>query len=158
MTDYKVKVIELERSIYTSDYYVNLWEQVKDGRDITGLSDVELCEMLNDFWYILPDSKAIHRAPFYVLCDLCEGIDDLDIDPTRLDVILSSGTHTIEFTKKNGEYRKMQATRDINIIRQHLPDCEDLEPVQLSDTSIVVFDLEKKDWRRFMVENLIDIN
>ena len=158
MTDYMMKVIDLERSIYSNDYYVNLWEQVKNGRDIKGLSDEELCTMLNSFWYILPDSLSIHRAPFNALCDLCEGIDDLDVDPTRLDMILSSGIHTIEFTKKNGEYRKMQATRDINIIRQHLPDCVDLEPVYTEDTSIVVFDLEKKDWRRFMVENLIEIN
>ena len=156
MTDYMVKVIDLERSIYSNDYYVKLWEQVKNGRDITGMSDHALNMTLNDFWIILPDSLSIHRAPFNALCDLCEGIDVLG--PTSLDMILSSGTHTIEFTKKNGEYRKMQATRDINIIRQHLPDCEDLEPVLASDTSIVVFDLEKKDWRRFMVENLIEIN
>lgn len=158
MTDYQLSVIDLERSIYSNGYYVNLWEQVKNGRDITGLSDEELCTMLNSFWIILPDSWSIHRAPFHVLCDLCEGIDDLDVDPTRLDMILSSGAHTIEFTKKNGEYRKMQATRDINIIRQHLPECEALEPALASDTSLVVFDLDKNDWRRFMVENLIEIN
>lgn len=156
MTDYMAKVIVLERSIYANDYYVGLWEKMKEERDITCLSDVELCELLNDFWYVLPDSRSIHRPPFYALCDLCEGIDDLD--PTRLDMILSSGAHTIEFTKKNGEYRKMQATRDINIIRQHLPDCEALEPALESDTSLVVFDVKKKDWRRFIVENLIGIN
>ena len=156
MTDYMVKVIDLERSIYSNDYYVKLWGHVTGGRDITGLSDEELCMMLNDFWIILPDSMSIQRAPFNALCDLCEGMDDLG--PTQLDVILSSGIHDIEFTKKNGEYRKMQATRDINIIRQHLPDCEALEPADASDESLVVFDLGKKDWRRFMVENLIEIN
>jgi hypothetical protein len=52
----------------------------------------------------------------------------------------------------------MQATRDINIIRQHLPDCEALEPALVTDVSLVVFDLDKKDWRRFIVENLIEIN
>ena len=156
MTDYMMKVIELERSIYSNNYYVDLWEQAKNGRDITGLRDEELCMMLNDFWAILPDSMSIHREPFNALCDLCEGTSVLG--PTSLDMILSSGIHTIEFTKKNGEYRKMQATRDINIIRQHLPDCEALEPAYLADTSLVVFDLEKKDWRRFMVENLIEIN
>ena len=158
MTDYMVKVFVLEQSIYSNNYYVDLWEQAKNERDITQTGDEELCTMLNDFWYILPDSMSIHRESFNALCDLCERIDDLDVDPTRLDMILSSGIHTIEFTKKNGEYRKMQATRDINIIRQHLPDCEDLEPAYVGDTSLVVFDLEKKDWRRFMVENLIDIN
>ena len=42
MTDYMVKVIDLERSIYSNEYYVKLWEQVKNGRDITGLSDEDL--------------------------------------------------------------------------------------------------------------------
>lgn len=156
MTDYMVKVFVLERLIYSNEYYVKRWEQVKGGRDITGLSDEDLCTMLNDFCAILPDSSSIQRVSFNVLCELCEGIDVLG--PARLDRILSSGIHIIEFTKKNGEYRKMQATRDINIIRQHLPDCEALEPAYLGDTSLVVFDLEKKDWRRFMVENLIAIN
>lgn len=156
MTSYMMKVIDLERSIYSNDYYVKLWEQAKNGRDIAGLSDEDLCTMLNAFWIILPDSMSIQREPFNVLCDLCEGIDVLG--PTSLDMILSSGIHTIEFTKKNGEYRKMQATRDINIIRQHLPDCVDLEPVYTEDTSIVVFDMVKKDWRRFLVSNFIDIN
>ena len=156
MTDYMVKVIDLERSIYSNNYYVDIWEQAKNGRDITGMSDHALNMMLNDFWIILPDSSSIQRAPFNALCDLCVGMDVLG--PTHLDTILSSGIHDIEFTKKNGEYRKMQATRDINIIRQHLPDCEALEPADASDESLVVFDLEKKDWRRFMVENLIEIN
>ena len=156
MTDYMMKVIDLERSIYSNDYYVKLWERVKNGRDITGLRDEELCMMLNDFWDILPDSMSIHREPFNEMCDLCEGINVLG--PTSLGMLLSSGIHTIEFTKKNGEYRKMQATRDINIIRQHLPDCEALEPTRAPNASLVVFDLEKKDWRRFMVENLIEIN
>lgn len=156
MTDYMVKVFVLEQSIYSNNYYVDLWEQAKNERDITQTCDEELCSMLNTFWINLPDSLSIHRAPFNELCDLCEGIDVLG--PTRLDMILSSGIHDIEFTKKNGEYRKMQATRDINIIRQHLPDCEALEPAYLADTSLVVFDLDKKNWRRFMVENLIEIN
>ena len=156
MTDYMVKVFVLERSIYSNNYYVDLWEQAKNERDITQTCDEELCSMLNTFWINLPDSWTIHRAPFNDLCELCVGIDVLG--PTRLDRILSSGIHIIEFTKKNGEYRMMRATRDIKIIRQHLPDCEALEPAYLADTSLVVFDLEKKDWRRFMVANLIEIN
>ena len=156
MTKYKNKVLALDAKIHEKEFYVSRWEHVKNGRDITQTGDEELCSMLNAFWDILPDSLSIQREPFNELCDLCEGIDVLG--PTHLDVILSSGIHDIEFTKKNGEYRMMQATRDINIIRQHLPDCEALEPADASDESLVVFDLGKKDWRRFMVENLIEIN
>lgn len=156
MIDYMVKVIDLERSIYSNDYYVNLWEQVKNGRDITGLSDYELCAMLMHFWDILPDSWSIHRAPFNEMRGLCEGLNVPG--PTSLGMFLSNGIHTIEFTKKNGGYRKMRATRDIDIIRQYIPDCEDLEPALASDASLVVFDLVEKDWRRFMIENLIEIN
>lgn len=153
MTDYMAKVIVLERSIYANDYYVGLWEKMKEERDITCLSDVELCELLNDFWYVLPDSRSIHREPFYELCDLCTEYTQTASEWVE---ILSSGAHIIEFTKKDGEYRMMTATRDMSLIRSYIPGCEDLEPINDDDTSIVVFDVEKKDWRRFMVDRLID--
>ena len=141
MTTYKNEVLALDAKIHENEFYVSRWERVKNGRDLSSMCDRDLQTILNEF---------------YELCDLCDVSPPLA--PTQLDMILSHGERTIEFTKKNGEYRKMQATRDINIIRQHLPDCVDLEPVYTEDSSIVVFDLEKKDWRRFMVENLIEIN
>ena len=79
------------------------------------------------------------------------------MQPTEIDEILSSGIRTIQFNKKNGEYREMRCTRDIDEIRKIIPDCEDLERVTDEVTSIIVFDLDKNDWRRFMVENLIEI-
>lgn len=155
MTTYKNEVLALDAKIHENEFYVSRWERVKNGRDLSSMCDRDLQTILNEFWDRLPDSKEIHKEPFYELCDLCDVSPPLA--PTQLDMILSHGERTIEFTKKNGEYRKMQATRDINIIRQHLPDCVDLEPVYTEDSSIVVFDLVKKDWRRFMVENLIEI-
>lgn len=155
MTDYMAKVIVLERSIYSNDFYVSRWERIKNGRDLRSMSDSDLCSLLNKFWDALPDSMSIHREPFYDLCELCEGMIML---PTEIDEILSTGIRNIQFTKKNGDLREMRCTRDIVEIRNIIPDCEELEPVTDEDTSIVVFDLEKNDWRRFMVENLIEIN
>lgn len=156
MTAYKNKVLALDAKIHEKEFYVSRWERVKNGRDLSSMCDRDLQSILNEFWDRLPDSKEIHKEPFYELCDLCDVSPPLA--PTQLDMILSHGERTIEFTKQNGDYRKMLATRDISIIRQHLPDCADLEPVYTEDTSIIVFDLVKKDWRRFMVENLIEIN
>lgn len=156
MTTYKNKVLALDAKIHEKEFYVSRWERVKNGRDLSSMCDRDLQSILNEFWDRLPDSKEIHKEPFYELCDLCDVSPPLA--PTQLDMILSHGERTIEFTKQNGDYRKMFATRDMSIIRQYLPDCADLEPVYTEDTSIVVFDLVKKDWRRFMVENLIDIN
>lgn len=156
MTAYKNKVLALDAKIHEKEFYVSRWERVKNGRDLSSMCDRDLQSILNEFWDRLPDSKEIHKEPFYELCDLCDVSPPLA--PTQLDMILSYGERTIEFTKQNGDYRKMFATRDMSIIRQYLPDCADLEPVYTEDTSIIVFDLVKKDWRRFMVENLIDIN
>lgn len=156
MTTYKNKVLALDAKIHEKEFYVSRWEHVKNGRDLSSMCDRDLQSILNEFWDRLPDSKEIHKEPFYELCDLCDVSPPLA--PTQLDMILSQGERTIEFTKQNGDYRKMFATRDMSIIRKHLPDCVDLEPVYTEDTSIVVFDLVKKDWRRFMVENLIEIN
>ena len=141
MTTYKNKVLALDAKIHEKEFYVSRWEQVKNGRDLSSMCARDLQSILNEF---------------YELCDLCDVSPPLA--PTQLDMILSHGERTIEFTKKNGEYRNMLATRDMSIIRQHIPDCVDLEPVYAGDTSIVVFDLVKKEWRRFMVENLIEIN
>ena len=155
MTRYQNSVIALESKVYSNEFYVSRWEYVKNGRDLQSLSDDDLCSLLNEFWVALPDSMSIHREPFYVLCELCEGTM---MQPTEIDEILSSGIRTIQFNKKNGECRKMRCTRDIDEIRKIIPDCEDLERVTDEVTSIIVFDLDKNDWRRFMVENLIEID
>lgn len=155
MTRYQNSVIALESKVYSNEFYVSRWEYVKNGRDLQSLSDDDLWSLLNEFWVALPDSRSIHREPFYDLCELCEGTM---MQPTEIDEILSSGIRTIQFNKKNGEYRKMRCTRDIDEIRKIIPDCEDLERVTDEVTSIIVFDLDKNDWRRFMVENLIEID
>ena len=156
ISNYKNRVISLENKIINEEFFVERWERVKDGRDLTQLCDEELCDLLNKFWLVLPDSKSIQRQPFYELCDLCEG--NIDANIIGIDMLLLSGVRTLEFTKKNGEYRKMTATRNIEEIRKYIPDCEPLTTVLPTDTSIVVFDVEKKEWRRFLVSNFIDIN
>ena len=56
------------------DYYVNIFSIVAKNRQIMEMDDpTEICTFWNDFWYALPDTKAIHRAPFDLVCDLAEG-------------------------------------------------------------------------------------
>jgi hypothetical protein len=64
--------------VYSNDYYVSLFEQVceKYGGlgESFGLQDPEkINSFWNDFWYALPDTKSIRRAPFGEICDLAEG-------------------------------------------------------------------------------------
>lgn len=61
----------------------------------------------------------------------------------------------ITFQKKDGSIRKMHCTRNMNRIplEQH-PKNESVE----SGTSIRVFDLEKAEWRSFVVENVLSID
>jgi hypothetical protein len=75
---YAEKVAELQKQIYSAQYYVELYQAALRNNAMTGI-DVEkqtyepevLVEMLNDFWFSLPDTPAIRTGPFFLLCDLC---------------------------------------------------------------------------------------
>jgi len=34
----------------------------------------EIVSTWNNFWFALPDSSAIQRKPFNLMCDICEGV------------------------------------------------------------------------------------
>lgn len=85
MSTYKERATELETHIAVYDYYQHIWKAVKGERDIADSSDSTICQLMNDFWAALPDHPAIHRVPFYALCDLCTGEDidnEFPADPT----------------------------------------------------------------------------
>lgn len=73
---------ECVNAVYANDYYLKIFAKVLESRGYTQESvmnidgwDIPL--FWNDFWFELPDSPAIHRSPFYDICDLCEEeIDD----------------------------------------------------------------------------------
>jgi hypothetical protein len=61
---------------------------------------------------------------------------------------------TITFTKKDGTKRIMKCTRNMsNIPEQQHPKNETTD----SGTSVRAFDLEKKEWRSFIAENVTRI-
>ena len=53
-------------AVYKSDYYLHLlpdWEPE---------TTQDIIDYWNRFWMNLPDSKSIHRHPFYQICDIAE--------------------------------------------------------------------------------------
>lgn len=60
--------------VIANDYYLSIFRNVE-----AKYTDIQTCEdpkiinsFWNDFWWNLPDSLAIHRQPFNLICDLCE--------------------------------------------------------------------------------------
>lgn len=77
---YPQAVAALQTQIYSEQYYVERYQDALRKNVLTskGVEEAtygseELTEMLNDFWFSLPDSPAIRTGPFFLLCDLCEG-------------------------------------------------------------------------------------
>lgn len=76
---YAEKAADLQKQIYTDEYYVHLYQNALREHKMTNTgiekheySQTALNNMLNDFWFSLPDSQAIRTGPFFFLCDLCE--------------------------------------------------------------------------------------
>jgi hypothetical protein len=64
--------------VYASDYYIATFNKVKTFYEeqhkkiLDDLQPIDIIAFWNDFWFDLPDSPAIHRYPFYDICDLAE--------------------------------------------------------------------------------------
>lgn len=62
-------------AVYENDYYINILDSLlnevsSDNSEINTAEDI--VNFWNRFWFALPDNKAIHRNPFYQICDICE--------------------------------------------------------------------------------------
>jgi len=84
------------------------------------------------------------------------------MDRTEILDILHKGPCLISFNKVNGERRDMRGTLQESMI----PDTKDhgttndLNTGHIRDVNpsvVVVYDLDKNDWRSFRIENLISI-
>lgn len=75
----------------------------------------------------------------------------------QLQQLLKTSTVRITFEKVNGEKRVMNCT----LQAQLLPDQIDLEEAisekRVNLESLAVWDLDKKDWRSFRLDKIIDI-
>jgi hypothetical protein len=83
---YTERVAQLQSQIYSTQYYVELYQDAlrknvmsNQGVEQHAYESDALSEMLNDFWFSLPDSPAIRTGPFFLLCDLCEGDPENDV-------------------------------------------------------------------------------
>lgn len=79
LTNIQQQMKQLQEQIINTDYYPEIYynclcaKHVKSDMIALGvLSDSKIVEIANDFWLALPDSPAIRRAPFFLLCELCE--------------------------------------------------------------------------------------
>jgi hypothetical protein len=61
-------------------------------------------------------------------------------------------TIVVEFTKKNGEIRKMKCTKNFSIIPENSHPAGGSS--QKTSTSIRVFDLDKMEWRSFIPSSI----
>lgn len=66
---------ELVAQVYAYDYYTDIFHYIKEEYAIKKLNFCSV-SFWHDFWSALPDKPAIHRAPFYRICDIAERIYD----------------------------------------------------------------------------------
>lgn len=77
--------IELLSKLYEENYYLQIFESMiadmgLDQNQVDHIPEVDIPSFWNQFWIELPDSQAIHRKPFYDICDMAEKIFDDDED------------------------------------------------------------------------------
>ena len=64
---------ELHKLIYAYDYYVSIYEQIVEKYPVDMADPESIHSFWNNFWYALPDTRAIQRDPFNFICDMAEG-------------------------------------------------------------------------------------
>ena len=67
----------------------------------------------------------------------------------------------IEFTKADGSNRIMNCTTAEDIINRYIepkePDCESTKPRKSNDDVQCVFDIDKKSWRSFRWDRIVEV-
>jgi len=79
----------------------------------------------------------------------------------KSDVIESfkNGVVTIEFTKVNGEYRKMEATLNSDILPEVVREIEEkVAPRKKTEDALSVWDINAEGWRSFRWDKLQTVN
>lgn len=59
--------------VFANDYYLNLFRPLHAEWSGFELTPKEINSFWSTFWETLPDSRSIHRVPFYEICDMAEG-------------------------------------------------------------------------------------
>ena len=70
---------QLVDAIAMEQYFVPLFKATMSGHGMTidgvkaeEYSDSKIVDMVNDFWFELPDSPTIRRIPFGLVCDIAQ--------------------------------------------------------------------------------------
>lgn len=78
-TQIQQDAIKLQEQVFSEDYYIHLYTHAlktygmtTEGVTAGEYEDAKIVNMANSFWFTLPDSMAIRRQPFYLLCDIAE--------------------------------------------------------------------------------------
>lgn len=71
----------LQEKIQSERYYIDLYRNAlkqnlmtEEGITACEYQDKRIVIMANDFWLALPESLAVHRFPFALLCEIAEEI------------------------------------------------------------------------------------
>lgn len=79
MTSIQTSFSELIAAIHREQYFVPLFEATMaghgmdvDSADAGLFDDGAIIDMVNDFWFELPDSPTIRRIPFGLVCDIAQ--------------------------------------------------------------------------------------
>jgi len=70
-----------------------------------------------------------------------------------LSAMLASNTVEVSFTKKDGSERVMRCTLNENLLPK-VEVSEGKQPKKKSSTSMAVFDVEKQEWRSFIIKSV----
>jgi len=79
--------------------------------------------------------------------------DDIEFGRDYLIELLNNNIVTIEFTKKNGEFRKMDCTLMEEVLPPRVVN-EDKPKKKVNLDILSVWDVEKRAWRAFRVDSV----
>jgi hypothetical protein len=80
------------------------------------------------------------------------------MDQSNVVTLMKEGVVTVEFTKVNGEYRKMEATLQADRMPEVVAEIEKKAPKKKSDSSLSVWDINAEGWRSFRWDKLQTVN
>lgn len=80
------------------------------------------------------------------------------MDKSKLIDLLKEGVVTVEFTKVNGDYRKMDATLHAERMPEVVAEVEEKAPRKKDETSLSVWDVNAEGWRSFRWDKIQTVN
>ena len=81
------------------------------------------------------------------------------MDKSKAVEALHEGVVVVEFTKVNGEYRKMEATLKADMLPEVVREIEEkAQPRKKSEDAMSVWDINAEGWRSFRWDKLQTVN